>query len=319
MSLARPIARRWASRGLRWSMRGILQTGAALFLVGAALLTPGFFTATSLFALATTMSFSGLVAVGMTFITLSGNIMSFALGATLAATTVVFVTSLPLGLAPAAFIAFGFSVLISGLQGWLIGTFRANPIIVSMGAMALIYGFATLFTGGRGVYPEGNETDILTGRLGPLPLPLAAFLISVATAQFVLGFTHFGRNVVMVGSNARVARAAGIETARTVAGAYVAAGVFTAIAAVLMAARYASGDLEQGMGIDYDAIGVVLVGGTAIAGGAGSALRTLNGAVVVATIQGLTLLWGFSTSMQNLTVGLVVLGIIMLNAGTNRT
>jgi ribose/xylose/arabinose/galactoside ABC-type transport system permease subunit len=286
---------------------------AVAALVVAAVATPGFLTATSLFSLATTMSFIGCVAVGMTFITLSGNVMSFCLGATLSVTTIVFMASLPLGLAGALAAAFLFSAVLTGAQGFVVGYFRANPIIVSMAVLALIYGFVTVATGGRGIYPEGQETDVLKGRIGPVPLPLAAFLLTVAIGQFILFFTRFGRNLYMVGSNHRAAVAAGIVTWRTVTGAYVVAGLFTALSAVLMAARYASGDMEHGIGYDYHAISAVLVGGTAIQGGEGSALRTLAGTVIISVIQGLLLLWGFSTQMQYLIVGLIVLGVIMLH------
>jgi ribose/xylose/arabinose/galactoside ABC-type transport system permease subunit len=290
-----------------------VRAAAVLAVVAAALATPGFLTATSLFSLATTMSFIGCVAVGMTFITLSGNVMSFCLGATLSVTTIVFMASLPLGLIGALVVAFAFSAALTGLQGLVIGTFRANPIIVSMAVLALIYGFVTLFTGGRGIYPEGSETDVLKGRIGPLPLPVAAFLLTVAIGELILVATRFGRNLYMVGSNHRAAVAAGIVTWRTVTGAYVMAGLCTALSAVLMAARYASGDMEHGIGYDYHAISAVLVGGTAIQGGEGSALRTLAGTVFISVIQALLLLWGFSTQMQYLIVGLIVLGVIMLH------
>jgi ribose/xylose/arabinose/galactoside ABC-type transport system permease subunit len=284
-----------------------------------ALGTPGFLSTVSLVSLMTTTSFIGCVAIGMTFITLSGNIMSFALGATLGATTIVFTLSLPLGLGSALLAAFAFSATLTGLQGWIVGYFRANPIIVSMAALALIYGFVTFFTGGRGIYPEGSDADILKGNIGPIPKPLAAFLATVVAGQFLLSFTRFGRNVYMVGSNLRAAEAAGIETWHTVSGAYVIAGLCTACSAVLMAARYASGDMEHGIGYDYQAISAVLVGGAAIGGGEGSALRTLAGAFIIALVEGLLLLNGFSTQMQYLTIGLIVLGVIMLHTLGERT
>ena len=290
-----------------------IRIAALLALLAAAVATPGFLTTTSLFSLLTTMSFIGCVAVGMTFITLSGNVMSFCLGATLSVTTIVFMASLPAGLVGALAAAFLFSAVLTGLQGWIVGYFRANPIIVSMAVLALIYGFVTLATGGRGIYPEGAETDVLKGRIGIVPIPLAAFLVTVVAGQFILSFTRFGRNLYMVGSNHRAAVAAGIVTWRTVTGAYVVAGLFTAFSAVLMAARYASGDMEHGIGYDYHAISAVLVGGTAIQGGEGSALRTLAGTVIISVIQGLLLLWGFSTPMQYLCIGIIVLVVIMLH------
>jgi ribose/xylose/arabinose/galactoside ABC-type transport system permease subunit len=238
--------------------------------------------------------------------------MSFALGATLSATTIVFMASLPFGVAGALAAAFAFSAALTGIQGLIIGLFRANPIIVSMAALALIYGVVTMVTGGRGIYPAGSETDILKANVGPLPGPLAAFLVTVLAGQIVLSFTRFGRHVLMVGSNRRAAAAAGIDTWRTVTGAYVVAGLCTAVSAVLMAARYASGDMEHGIGYDYHAISAVLVGGTVIGGGEGSVLRTLLGAFIIAVVEGLILLHGFTTQMQYLIIGVIVLVVIML-------
>ena len=114
----------------------------------------------------------------------------------------------------------------------------------------------------------------------------------------------------MVGSNWRAALAAGLEPARVVLGAYVVAGLCTALAGILMAARYSSGDLEIGLGFDYSAISAVLVGGTAISGGEGSAIRSLIGAFIIAVCQVLLLLHGFSTQIQYLAIGLIVLFVI---------
>lgn len=289
-----------------------IRFAALLALVAAAFTTPGFFTTVSLFSLLNTTSFIGCVAVGMTFITLSGNIMSFALGVTLSTSGIVFMAALPLGLVPAIIVALAFGSALTAAQGLVIGYFRANPIIVSMAALALITGCATLITQGRGVYPEGDAAALLKGRVLGVPMPVAALILTVIVAQVVLAFTQFGRQLYMVGSNWRAALAAGLEPARVVLGAYVAAGLCTALAGVLMAARYSSGDMELGIGYDYSAISAVLVGGTAISGGEGSAIRSLAGAFIIAVCQGLLLLNGFSTQIQYLAIGIIVLLVIML-------
>jgi ribose/xylose/arabinose/galactoside ABC-type transport system permease subunit len=84
-----------------------------------------------------------------------------------------------------------------------------------------------------------------------------------------------------------------------------------------MAARYSSGDLELGLGYDYSAISAVLVGGTAISGGEGSAIRSMVGAFFIAVCQVLLLLNGFSTQFQYLAIGVIVLGVIMLQTLTD--
>ena len=289
-----------------------IRFAAILALVVAAVATPGFFTTVSLFSVLNTTSFIGCVAVGMTFITLSGNIMSFALGVTLSTSGIVFIAALPLGLVPAVIVALAFGAALTAVQGFVVGYFRANPIIVSMAALALITGCATLITQGSGVYPEGDATALLKGRVLGVPMPVAALIVTVVIAQIVLSFTQFGRQLHMVGSNWRAALAAGLEPARIVLGAYIAAGLCTALAGILMAARYSSGDMELGIGYDYSAISAVLVGGTAISGGEGSAVRSLAGAFIIAVCQALLLLNGFSTQIQYLAIGIIVLLVIML-------
>jgi ribose/xylose/arabinose/galactoside ABC-type transport system permease subunit len=289
-----------------------IRLAALLALVAAAAGTPGFFTKVSLFSLLNTASFIGCVAIGMTFITLSGNIMSFALGVTLSTSGIVFIAGLPFGLAPAMIVAFAFGAGLTAVQGLVIGYFRANPIIVSMAALALITGFATLITQGSGVYPDGDTAAVLKGRVFGVPVPVAALLVTGIVAQIVLSFTLFGRHLYMVGSNRRAALAAGIEPARVVLGAYIAAGLCTALAGILMAARYSSGDMELGIGYDYSAISAVLVGGTAISGGEGSVIRSLAGALIIAVCQALLLLNGFSSQTQYLAIGIIVLLVIML-------
>jgi ribose/xylose/arabinose/galactoside ABC-type transport system permease subunit len=285
---------------------------AVLALVAAAAGTPGFFTTVSLFSLLNTTSFIGCVAIGMTFITLSGNIMSFALGVTLSTSGIVFIAALPLGLVPAMIAAFTFGAALTAVQGLVVGYFRANPIIVSLAALALITGCATLITQGRGVYPEGDAAALLKGRVLGVPIPVAALIVNVGIAQILLSFTQFGRQLYMVGSNWRAALAAGLDPARVVLGAYIVAGLCTALAGILMAARYSSGDMELGIGYDYSAISAVLVGGTAISGGEGSAIRSVAGAFIIAVCQVLLLLNGFSTQIQYLAIGVIVLLVIML-------
>lgn len=281
-------------------------------LCAATAVTPGFFSTINILSLLTSASLIGCVAIAMTFITLSGNIMSFCLGATLSATTIVAMACLPFGVWPAITVALCFSAAVTGIQGWVIGYFRANPLIVSLAMLSLIYGFANWATGGRGLYPDSNELDLFKGRAFGLPIPLLAFFLSTVLAQCLLSGTRFGRNIFMVGSNERAAFAAGINIPATVTWAYIAAGVFTGVAAILIASRHASGDMEHGLGLDYAAISAVIVGGNAIEGGRGSALRTAGGLLVLTIMQGVLILHGFSTPMQHLATGVIVLVVVIL-------
>jgi ribose/xylose/arabinose/galactoside ABC-type transport system permease subunit len=278
-----------------------------------ALTTPGFTSQLSINALLNAISFIGCVAVGMTFITLTGNIMSLCLGATLSASALIFLSSLSAGILPAFLLTLLFGIVVTAAQGVLIGCFRANPILVSIAGLSLLIGGADLATGGVRIYPGGEGLQVFKGRIAGIPVEALYFFATVVIGQFILSWTRIGRAMAMVGSNARAAAAAGISTATAITFAYAIAGACAAISGILLAARYGSGDMELGTGYDYTAIAAVLVGGTAIQGGSGSVVRTLIGVTVIAIIEVVLLLRGFSQQLQYLITGLIVLSVIMLH------
>ncbi len=278
-----------------------------------ALTTPGFTSALSVNALLNAISFIGCVAVGMTFITLTGNIMSLCLGATVSASALIFLASLAFGVLPAFLLAVGFGIVVTAAQGLLIGYFRANPILVSIAGLSLLIGGAAFATGGQRIYPGGAGLLMFKGRVAGVPVEALYFFATVIVGQFIVSWTRIGRVMVMVGSNIRAAHAVGISTAAAIVVAYVIAGACAAVSGILLAARYGSGDMELGAGYDYAAIAAVLVGGTAIQGGSGSVIRTLVGVTVIAIIEVVLLLRGFSEQLQFLITGLIVLGVIMLH------
>jgi ribose/xylose/arabinose/galactoside ABC-type transport system permease subunit len=145
-----------------------------------------------------------------------------------------------------------------------------------------------------------------------------AFIVLLVAAQLMLSYTAFGRNLFMTGSSFRAAEAAGLRTWRTVTGAYLCAGLFSAVSGILLAMRYSAASMEYGMNYDYDAIAAVLVGGTAIGGGQGSVLRTLAGVLVIGVVQMLLLLNGLRQEWQLLITGAIVLAMILLQATAKR-
>jgi ribose/xylose/arabinose/galactoside ABC-type transport system permease subunit len=292
----------------------IVQVTGLLALVAVALQTPGFLTVPSFVSLATSVSLIGCVAIGMTFITLSGNIMSYSLGATTAAAAMLYCALSDHGLVLAISAAVATAVIVTALQGLAIGYFRANAIIVSIAALALIFGVAENVSGGQTVYAGNDALAFLKGKLLEVPLPFIVFMAAAAIGQGVLSWTRFGANVFLVGSNPRAAEATGVPSARTITGVYALSGLFTGLSALLLAGRYGSGSMEFGVGYDYSAIGATLVGGTAIAGGQGSVVRTVFGVIVVCTIDTLLVLRGFETQYKYFFTGLVVLAAMLLQS-----
>ena len=293
-----------------------IRLGALAALAVWALSTPGFLSLLSLFSLLNAISFIGCVAVGMTFITLTGNIMSLCLGA-----TVVRICDGVSGHARIRRLA-GIRCWRScsassslPLQGAVVGCFEANPILVSIAALSL---------DARPGADHHRRTARLSARPGHAKSSRCAcsacrwsalfFFAAVIAGQIVLSFTALGLAMVMVGSNAARRRRRDSAVTHVITMAYVLAGAFSAISGVLLVARYGCCDMELGAGYDYSAIAAVLVGGTAIQGGSGSVVRTLIGVTVIAMVEVVLLLRGFSDQMQYLITGLIVLAVIMLHA-----
>ncbi|WFU91354.1 ABC transporter permease (plasmid) [Rhizobium sp. CC1099] len=307
-SIAEPIGRAHSRMPAAITVAKIC---ALALLIGLAISTPGFLSRPSLIALANAISLVGCVALGMTLITLGGNIMSFSIGATASVTGIVFMATLGHGLMPAALAAILAGAAITALQGWIIGALRANPIIVSLATYALLIGMAQIVVGPK-VDAPNLDYQFLKGRLGGVPVSFLLFGALTILCQLILTFTRFGHELLLVGSNGRAAEAAGIHVTRVTVVAYALAGALAGIGGIVIASRFGVADMQTARGFEYTAIAAVLIGGTSIGGGRGSITQTFLGMGVIAIINALALLQGMSMEFQRLAIGLAVLAVIIL-------
>ena len=281
--------------------------------------TPELLTKSSLISILDSAALIGLVALGMAFITISGNLLSVALGATMGASSITFMATTGLGVSFAVFAAIVTSIAISALQGWVIGYLRANAIVVSIAALSLLTGIVTQVTGGAGIFAAANaDLSPLKMEFGPVNITVFVFLAAVFIAQVILSRTTFGYALYLVGSNPRASDATGIRTGAVMTGAYAIAGAFCGIAGIMAAARFATASLETGFGYDYDAIAIIMLGGVSMHGGHGSAFHVLLGAIILSTINTILVLNGASQGTQRVMLGVLVLGAICLNVRARR-
>jgi simple sugar transport system permease protein/ribose transport system permease protein len=296
------------------SLRGLFTGLAALglvVLVVLALTTDRFLTVENIKAILSSASIVGIMALGLTFVTLIGSLVSLAIGATAVMGAMIFLVELKLGLVPALAISMAAGAAVTALQGLIIGAWGANPVILTIGAGFLLTGITAKASGGVIVQPTGGGWSTLNST--PLGVPLGVYVM-VALAllfQFVLRRTVLGRRVILIGENRQAARAAGMRIPRITAIAFAIAGASFALGGAFLGAfnKGASAQLEGTM--TFDVIAAVLVGGTLISGGRGSALRTLAGAVIIATISDLLLLRAFDTGAQVLLKGVLVVLVVV--------
>ncbi len=261
----------------------------------------------------------GITAVGATLIMIVGSAVSLAIAQTATVAAMVFLSTQQLGLGVAILLAALSGLGLTVVQGAAVGYWSANPIVLTIASGFAVGGLSTWISGGSTVYAHTNAYSSLNAT--PLGIPVGVYvLVAIAlVAEWILRRTTAGRQMYLIGDNPAAARAAGLPVGRVVAIAWALFGVCIAVSGIFLASFNTSATSTLGGTLTLDATAAVLVGGTAIAGGRGSALRTLGGAVLIALISDLLLLRGFSTGQQLLVKGILVLFVvIVVHLGSSR-
>jgi ribose/xylose/arabinose/galactoside ABC-type transport system permease subunit len=294
--------------------------GLVLLCAGLWILTPHFLTVSNLVNVVEQTSINAIVAVGMTFVILSGGI-DLSVGSIVALAGVVLGTSLQGGHSVVVAVALALAAGSScGLgSGALIGWGGLPPFIVTLGTMSIARGAALLFTEGRPISGfDAGFRVLATGRVGFVPAPVMAMAIVYAAAHFVLAWTIFGRYVYAIGGNEEATRLSGVAVRFHKTMIYGVSGLTSAIAAVMLTARLNSAQPIAGINYELDAIAATVIGGTSLMGGAGSLGGTLVGALIMGVLRnGLNLL-GVSSFLQQIVIGGVIVVAVLLDTVLKR-
>jgi ribose/xylose/arabinose/galactoside ABC-type transport system permease subunit len=280
-------------------------------LVVAGLATDRFFSLDNGRAILASTAFVGITAIGATLVMIAGSAVSLAASQSATVVAMVFLGTQQLGLGPAILIALAGGAALTALQGAVIGFWAANPIVLTIAAGFAVGALATWVSGGTPVSADNPAYDVLNRTLLGLPLAVYVLLAVAVLAEWILRRTTAGRQMYLIGENRDAARAAGLPVGRVTVVAWGFFGACIAITGVFLAAFNTSATVALGGTLTLDAIAAVLVGGTAIGGGKGSALRTLVGALLMSVIADVLLLRGFSTGVQILVKGLLVLIVVV--------
>jgi ribose/xylose/arabinose/galactoside ABC-type transport system permease subunit len=292
----------------------VLVTLFVVVLVIGGITTPGFLSIANAKSVMLTSSFVGIIALGMTVIMLNGNLFSLSLATTVAVSASMFLFALQWGVAPAILVSVALAAVLSWPQGLLVGGLRANPIIVTIAAGVIQEGLLLYATGGETVLPhsDANAYTFLNSRPLGIPFAFLVFLVLTAVVEFVLRRTRFGWQIFSLGENLEAARVAGFKITRITASVFMLAGACAGVAGVLLGAFNKNATLSIAGTYNFDAIAAVLVGGSLVTGGQGSASRTFFGAVFIAMLESLLLIHGYSTGVQLLIKGLLVFVVVCL-------
>ena len=272
-----------------------------------------FLTSDNMIAVVRASALIGIAAVGMTFITLSGNFVSLATEQTAIISAILFAMALSAGwpLWPSIFVTIAVSLVLGLVQGWIV-SLGLNSIVTSLGAGAAIFGLANVITDNRTIQARSTVADWLgTSRPLGIPIQVWIFICLTVVTMVVLKKTSFGRRVTLVGSNIETAKASGIRVGHVVIYSFLIASSFAAICGILLVAQVGQAKVLNFENFNIDVVAAVLVGGTAIQGGEGSTLRTAFGAIAIALLTNYMLLSQFEYGTRLVITGLVV-GVAVL-------
>lgn len=262
-------------------------------------------------------SMLGLVALGMTFVILTGGI-DLSVGSILALAGVIAAFLAPYGAIIAILGAVAVGLMLGAINGVIIAKGRIQPFIVTLGMMIAARGVTLAITDEKSVRIAAAESDLAwlgRGDVGGLPVPILILLVAFGVGWLVLNYTRFGRHVFALGDNDEAARLLGLNIDRTTIGVYAVSGALAGLAGVILAARLGAGNPVEGIGWELSAIAAVVVGGTLLTGGQGSAIATLVGVLLLGVIFNVFNLEGQITPWWQLVLrgGILLVVVIIQN------
>jgi ribose transport system permease protein len=300
----------------------------ALVFIGFAITTHNYLTLFNIKTIVRDAALVGIMGIGLTFVTLSGNFFLLSMKETAALCIITFATSMShdfgfvISLAGAVAVA----MISGGLQGLLIGR-GGNPIVVTLGAAGILYGIASWWSDNLVIsFRRPNDAEWLgTGSVMGIPNITITFIVIAIIAELVLRKTSFGRQVYLIGANRAAGKATGHENRSMAIKVCMIASVCCAIVAVAFSAQMSSAQAnyfssEFGSSGDFTilVIATVMVAGNSIMGGYGSTLRTSLGAVFISAVDNMMVLQGYNSGPRVLSVGLMIVFSILVFAYIRR-
>lgn len=227
----------------------------------------------------------GMIALGMTFVIMTGGIdLSVGAVASLASVVAALVSGQGLFVALAAAVLTGIAVGL--FNGWVIAWLRIPPFIATLAMLLGAHGLALVLAKNAtiSVDTSSNFTSITLGSLFGIPIPVYILVVAYIIGSIVLNFTRYGRHVLAVGGNEEAARLMGLPVERITLSVYVMSGALAGLAGVFLASQTFTGLPSEGIGWELTAIAAVVVGGTLLTGGMGSVGATLVGVLLLGLI-----------------------------------
>ena len=257
-------------------------------------------------------SFVGIVALGMTLVVLTGGI-DLSVGSTWGVSSVVTASLLTSGWPLIAAVLAGpiVAAAVGLLNGFCITRLRMSPFVPTLASLSIARSLALIITRGRPISIYGQKQEAFLwiggGDILGIPNPFIIFVIMAVVFWILLSRTVWGRHVYAVGGNERTARLTGLNVDRLKVVVYVLSAVCAGIAGVIQVSYLSSATADLGTGEELAVIAATVIGGTNLAGGEGTILGTVVGAMILEVLRNGLLLFGVDPYWQGVFVGAVII------------
>ena len=301
--------------------QGIL-VAFVLFMIGFAIANSRFLGIDNVMGVVRSSAILGVIALGVTFVVISGN-LDLSVASMMSFSTIV-VLDLHDKVGPALAIPamFAMTLALGALIGFLVGYLRLNSLIVTLGMLSAIHGLTLTYSGGKNMDIADKSatwfTAIGQGSVLGVPLPIVVIALLAIILSTLLARTPFGRRVYAVGGNGVAATFSGIPRARVVFMCYVISAFCVAIAGVLQASRSLGSQNTVGQGMELQVLAAVILGGASLMGGSGTVFKTLIGVLILGFIQNGLLLMGLAFYVQYVVTWAIIILAVWLDIAAKR-
>jgi ribose transport system permease protein len=319
-------ARAWLEQGSWGWLRGMARAARGniafilLITIGllASLLSDVFLTPQNLVNILSAIAVIGIVSLGQTMLIIAGN-FDMSVASVLGFAGIVAVATQRFGLLPSILLALLGGVVVGAVNGLIVTRAKANPFLVTLGTQSFVYAVALMATQSKTLYSEIPAFNMLgQGRIGRMPVAVILFLVLALVLQIVLRNMVYGRYLYAIGQNKEAARLAGIPVDRVLISTFILCAVLAALGGIVMTSRLNSTVANAGFGFDFESIIAVVLGGSSLFGGSGSALLTVAGVLVLGVLNNTTILLGVPYEGQFIVKGVVFLAVVGLDSLVKR-
>ena len=296
------------------------ETGLGLILVLMGLFltvfSKNFLTSDNLFNVLKQTTLVAIIAIGQTYVIISGGIdLSVGYSMTLCSMVLAYGLKAELPLVPIMVLSVACSVLVGAVNGLLITTLKIPPFIITLGMTNIVKGIILVMS--QGYIVSLKEPFIIwlgQKSVGPVPVMVVVMAVLVVVFTFILDKTVFGNHVKAIGGNETAAVLSGIQSGKKRIAVYSICGLLCGIAGLIVTGRLNGGNPNAAGTFDMDSIAAVVVGGTSMAGGSGSIIGTLLGALLMILIRNGLVLLRVNMYWQTVAIGVVIIAVCAIDA-----